>query len=159
MTKLTVERLLSILSGVLFIVFVGLLWVNNPISISTEKLVQIDADEACVLQNGYCEMELSENQRVKFKIDPAAIPVITPLTLSVEVMNLNADSVIVDFAGVDMDMGYNRNQLQRLEQEHFQGRGMLPVCVRSKMEWLATVTINSGDTVYRLPFRFWTKSK
>jgi hypothetical protein len=86
--------------------------------------------------------------------------------------------VEVDFAGFDMDMGYNRVALRPvgspIDQEADQaadqiesqfgrqsgtytGSGMLPICVRDRMTWEARVLIYLSDGILDAPFRFETK--
>jgi hypothetical protein len=64
--------------------------------------------------------------------------------------------VEIDFAGVDMDMGYNRPLLQEATDGVFKGEATLPVCVTGRMTWQATVLVEIGRTRIAVPFRFVT---
>ena len=64
--------------------------------------------------------------------------------------------VVIDFSGVDMDMGYNRPLLQEATDGVFKGEATLPVCVTGRMTWQATVLVETGRTRIAVPFRFVT---
>ncbi|HJV06304.1 MAG TPA: hypothetical protein VJ642_03165 [Chromobacteriaceae bacterium] len=55
----------------------------------------------------------------------------------------------VEFAMVDMDMGFNRYRFVA-DGAAWQARVTLPVCVTGSRRWLATFHI--GEHIYRLPF-------
>ena len=66
-----------------------------------------------------------------------------------------ASQVEVDFAGVDMKMGYNRPLLAAAKEAGtFVGQGNLPVCITGTMIWQATVLVGSGGKNIAVPFRF-----
>lgn len=64
--------------------------------------------------------------------------------------------VDVDFAGTAMEMGYNRQQLQRQagSSDRFSATASLAVCVTGSMEWQATLLVDTGKAVIAVPFRF-----
>jgi hypothetical protein len=96
---------------------------------------------------------------VTFTIAPRPIPLVEPLSIKVETNIPAIRAVDVDFSGVDMNMGYNRFRLKPLGDGRYEGEGMLPVCVRSRMSWEAKVMLTMADTVYVAPFRFDTISR
>jgi len=77
-----------------------------------------------------------------------------PLDMVVEIEGGHADKVAVDFAGVDMSMGFNRTTLQAVDTTRHAGRTTLPVCVTGRMLWQATVLVETGRTRVAVPFRF-----
>ena len=62
----------------------------------------------------------------------------------------------VDFTGIGMDMGYNRPTLEPITKTQFKGKAILPVCVRSKMDWEAKVLLQTERGLIMAPFRFFT---
>jgi hypothetical protein len=62
--------------------------------------------------------------------------------------------VPVDFAGVSMNMGFNRPALAQAGPGRFAGQAVLPVCVTGRMTWQATVLIDAGSRRIAVPFRF-----
>ena len=60
----------------------------------------------------------------------------------------------MDFAGVSMNMGYNRPRLERTAPGRWEGEGMLSVCIRERMDWEARVLLYLPGKVLAVPFRF-----
>jgi hypothetical protein len=120
-------------------------------------LVEVaDPDPTCDLHAGPCEVRFPAGSSVRFAIEPQSIPVVTPLRLAVRIEGLDARRVEVDFAGVDMNMGYNRVALQQIDAGHYEGQGTLPVCVRDRMDWEARVLVHTPEGILAAPFRFAT---
>jgi len=108
----------------------------------------------CDLAQGPCSVTLPGGGRVEIAISPTPIPALKPLRLLAVVSGADVQKIEIDFAGVDMKMGYNRPQLENLGEGRFAGQGNLPVCITGKMPWEATVLIEAGRTVIAAPFRF-----
>jgi hypothetical protein len=113
-------------------------------------------DPGCRLSQGPCTATFAEGGTVTLAIAPPGIPVVAPLTLRVDLAGLQALGVEVDFAGVDMNMGYNRVGLEPAGEGRYQGKGMLPVCVRDRMTWEAKVLVQTRAGLMVAPFRFET---
>ncbi|AGA90775.1 hypothetical protein Thimo_2014 [Thioflavicoccus mobilis 8321] len=113
-------------------------------------------DPRCDLRAGPCTARFPGGGTVRLAIAPPAIPVARPLTLRVESAGLAPRAVEVDFSGTDMDMGFNRVSLSRTPSGVYEGRAMLPVCVRAQMEWEAKVMLHMPDGLWVAPFRFET---
>jgi hypothetical protein len=109
---------------------------------------------ACNLNTGPCSINLPDGGKVEVAIDPRPIPALKPLRLLAIANGARIEKIEIDFAGVDMKMGYNRPQLESLGDGRFAGQGSLPVCITGKMPWEATVLIEIGRTVIAAPFRF-----
>lgn len=116
----------------------------------------IPADPTCDLRAGPCITRLDKYSSVSFAIEPREIPLVKPLQLQVNLSDLDATQVEVDFSGVDMNMGFNRFRLERTGDGVFRGNGMLPICVRDAMEWEAKVLITTREEVVAAAYRFVT---
>jgi hypothetical protein len=114
-------------------------------------------DPSCDLRAGPCDARFAGGGSVRLAIEPRSIPVVTPLRLSVKTTGLDVRAVEVDFAGVDMNMGYNRAVLDSVGPGLYEGQGTLPVCVRARMEWEARVLVHTADGISAAPFRFETR--
>jgi len=116
-------------------------------------------DPSCDLRRGPCTSSLPNRPaRIRFAVEPRSLPAAQPLRLSVSIEGVDASEVAVDFAGVDMNMGFNRATLEQVAPGRFEGGGMLPVCVRSRMTWEARVLARTADGLVAAPFRFDTVS-
>ncbi len=110
----------------------------------------------CDLRAGPCQTRFPDGRVVSFGIEPRAIPIVAPLRLDVEVDGFDPTAVEVDFVAVDMNMGFNRVLLQETRAGRYEGQGMLPVCVRTRMSWEARVLIHTAEGILAAPFRFET---
>ncbi|MBV2122881.1 MAG: hypothetical protein KUF74_15665 [Candidatus Thiodiazotropha sp. (ex Ctena orbiculata)] len=113
-------------------------------------------DPSCDLRKAPCRSSINNEVEVGFSIEPREIPLVKPLKLAVEIAGVEVDRVEVDFAGVDMNMGYNRVVLQPVAEGQFEGEGMIPVCVMDSMEWEAKVLITTKQGLLSAPYRFVT---
>lgn len=116
-------------------------------------------DPSCDLRSGPCQVRFDDGSEARLGIEPRTIPVARPLTLTVSVHRLDVDGVEVDFAGTDMDMGFNRVALIRQGTDLFRGEAMLPLCVRQRMQWEAKVILHTPEGRWIAPFRFETRQR
>lgn len=116
-------------------------------------------DPACDLRQAICESQLPSGASVRFGLEPRTIPLLQPIRIDVEVRGMNTLGVEVDFAGVDMNMGYNRPALSSQGGGHFTGEVTIPVCVRNRMDWEAKVLVRTTAGLVAAPFRFSTFKK
>jgi len=123
----------------------------NPAVVATAPL-----DPSCDLRRGPCTGTLPNGATVRFALEPRTLPLLEPIAIDVRVEGLRALGVEVDFAGVDMNMGYNRPRLAGEGEGHFVGKAVLPVCVRYRMDWEARVLVRTADGLMAAPFRFST---
>lgn len=108
----------------------------------------------CDLRAGPCTARFASGGSVRFAISPRDIPALKPLRLDVEVEGLVPARVEVDFAGADMNMGFNRVSLGPRGTGRYQGVGILPICVRHRMTWVAKVLLQTERGYLVAPFRF-----
>ncbi|MCP3669588.1 MAG: hypothetical protein GY814_04005 [Gammaproteobacteria bacterium] len=124
--------------------------------LNPELVVVAPLDSECDLRAGPCVGLLPGGGEISFSIEPKEIPLVVPLRLGVELKGLFAHNVEVDFIGIGMQMGFNRSQLRAEGSGRFSGKGVLPVCIRSAMEWEARVMVHTDKGVMAAPFRFIT---
>jgi hypothetical protein len=108
----------------------------------------------CDLNVQACAAELPGGGRIELSITPRPIPVVSPLRVSAQLVGASADALEIDFAGVSMDMGYQRQRLVADGRGGFSGEAMLPVCVTGRMSWQATLLIDRDARRIAVPFRF-----
>lgn len=112
----------------------------------------------CDLAKQSCVATLPDGGQLEFSIAPRPILPLKPLTLQAKVKDTEVRKLEVDLVGTDMKMGYNRPEL-RGGNGQFSGQASLPVCITGKMEWDATVLIDTGKSLIAVPFRFATHSE
>ena len=124
----------------------------------------------CDLRRTACSVRFESGGSVQLDIQPRGIPVLQPLQIQVRLDGLPTPRrVELDFAGFDMDMGYNRVVLHADARPdgqpgqpaggyggRYSGSGMLPICVRDLMAWEARVLLYLPDGILAAPFRFET---
>lgn len=120
----------------------------------------------CDLRRSACAVSFESGGTVQLDIQPRGIPVVQPLAVEVELSALAPpERVELDFAGFDMDMGYNRVPLHPANPAAadgspprllYRGSAMLPICVRDRMTWEARVLLHRADGIQAAPFRFET---
>lgn len=115
----------------------------------------------CPLAERACVAILPDGGQVELSIEPRPIPLLKPLRLQATFSGTEARKVEVDFAGTQMQMGYNRPQLNREigRNDRFSGQATLPVCSTGTMEWRATVLVDTGKTIVAVPFGFMTGNR
>lgn len=111
-------------------------------------------DAGCDLHRQACGATLPDGGRLQLSIAPRPIPMVKPLDVEVQVSGIEPDKVEVDFAGVAMNMGYNRPQLAAAGAGRYAGSASLPVCITGSMAWQATVLVSAGRKKISVPFRF-----
>ena len=123
-------------------------------------IVQAEPQPDCDLQTSVCQVNIPGGGEVSLYIEPRPIPLVTQLDLNVKIKDLKAEAVSVDFQGTTMNMGPNSVVLnsKSVSDEHssFQGKGMLPVCIRNSMEWKAQVFVQTQEGIVVAPFIFVT---
>jgi len=80
-----------------------------------------------------------------------------PLTASVQLDQLVADTLILDLQGVDMFMGVNQYPLTRTTEGRFQTQLQLPVCTTGRMQWRARLLLQRGGQQEFVDFTFWAQ--
>ncbi|MGE5152592.1 MAG: hypothetical protein ACM3ST_01130 [Bdellovibrio bacteriovorus] len=125
--------------------------------LNPKPVLSAPLDPGCDLRLGPCRARFPGGGELTFEIRPSTLPVLVPLTLKVAVDGLEASAAEVDFAGVDMNMGFNRVALRPVGGGRFEGEGMLPTCVRDRMSWEAKVLVQSRAGLAAAPFRFETR--
>jgi hypothetical protein len=149
-----IARLSWVIAGLLVTVAVVTLVLKAWPLIHPKAVEQAPLNPACDLRQGPCTVAFSGGGAVMLAIEPREIPPMRPLRFAVTLRDLDSDAVELDFAGVDMNMGYNRVSLRADGTGSYLGEGMLPVCVRDRMRWEARVLIETPSGLMVAPFQF-----
>lgn len=120
--------------------------------------VTVHPDPTCDLHRQACAVRLPAGGSVELAMGSHPIPLVKPFEILVSTVGVSPSRVEIDFAGVDMGMGYNRPVLTARGEGRFMTEAMLPVCVTGQMLWQATLLIETGSERIAIPFRFVTGS-
>jgi len=108
----------------------------------------------CDLGRTPCIVTLPDGETVEMAIEPRPVPAMKPLRITAQAHGDDVRAVAIDFAGVDMKMGFNRPQLTPAGNGRFETTTSLPICTTGTMHWQATVIIETRRARVAVPFRF-----
>ncbi len=114
----------------------------------------VEPAAGCDLHKQACHADLPGGGHVELSITPHPIPVVQPLKVSAIVSGVAADTLEIDFAGVSMNMGFNRKTLVAGSDGRHTADAMLPVCVTGRMAWRATLVVETRRQRIAIPFLF-----
>lgn len=104
----------------------------------------------CQLDKQVCHLSLNSDQSIRLEISPRPIPLVKPLTVSVNLDGLpQVDFAQLEIEGVNMFMGLQIVPLKAINQDRLTGEFSLPICSTQHMEWKATLVIRQGNQQYR----------
>lgn len=109
--------------------------------------------EGCAPFEGQC-IGKKGDQTITVDLGNKAIESITEIPIRVHLDNMTADSLIVDFEGLEMYMGVIRTQLLPNSRGVYQGTIILPECGTGKMLWRARAIIDNGTSKEGIKFDF-----
>lgn len=112
-------------------------------------------ESGCELRQGACRAPLGEEGSLTLDLGADGnIRALEILPVTVVLEGIEAESVVVDFIGRDMDMGLHRYPLVRQADGAFRGEGQVPVCTETVMPWRARVIVTSGERRLGSGFNF-----
>ncbi len=150
----TFDRGLWLIAGLLFLALVAVVIYKFQPLLNPELAAVAPLDPNCDLRVAPCTGRFPDGTEISFNIAPRSIPLVQPLRLEAVVKGVSAHDVQVDFVGLNMEMGFNRSQLKGEGDGIFSGSGVLPVCIRTHMEWEARVMVWTEQGIIAAPFRF-----
>ena len=113
---------------------------------------------SCDLQRGPCSAALPGGGRITLTFEPRPVKPMTEFRFRLVAEGVSEKAIkkaALSFTGVGMNMGLNRFALKR-DNGAFVGKGILPVCVRNRMDWEVQARITTEKGVFAAPFRFTT---
>lgn len=111
------------------------------------------ATQGCAPFQGQCIGQKGD-KTITVDLGNEAIESMTEIPIRVRLDNMTADSLIVDFEGLEMYMGVVRTQLIANAPGVYQGTITLPECGTGKMLWRARAIINNGTSSEGIKFDF-----
>jgi len=117
-------------------------------------VVTLPAAQGCMIEQAACRADLAAGVAMEFSLAPRPLTAAAPLEIRVRIEGLEATNVRASFRGVAMSMGMHEVDLAPLADGSYLARTALPVCVSGRMQWEATIEIDTGARIFRQPFRF-----
>lgn len=143
--------ILSVLFIISIIVLLSLLHKEHS-DMDARKVIEIPV-ENCHPQHQKCEI-LSGDFKFNLLIDKN-VYYLKPFNIhfwSENNTNHNIESILLNFKMQDMDMGINRIRLKKLNTQNgeitWSGKGLLPVCVTGRADWISEVEILTKQNKY-----------
>ena len=148
------KKILIDLIGLLLIALVVVVGYKLSPLLLPKADVTVQPDPACDLQARACLATLPSGGTVELAMGTRPIPLVKPFAVEVRTSGFTPSRVEVDFAGIDMNMGFNRPQLEARGDGRHVGEATLPVCITGRMDWQATVLVEAGSERIAIPWRF-----
>lgn len=98
----------------------------------------------CDLATTTCHADLGIGAQLWLTLGEEPVP-LEPLDIAVRLQGIEAERVIVEFIGRNMNMGINRFVLSDHGNGHFKGRGQLGICSEDVMPWRAQVLVETEN--------------
>ncbi len=136
------------------------LWYLTSYSLRGSDDVSWFPEEAgCELTQGACQASLGGDGSLTLDLGAdGKIRALEILPMTVVLEGVEAESVVVDFIGRDMDMGLHRYPLVREGDGTFRGEGQIPICTQTVMPWRARVIVTRGERRLGSGFNFEVES-
>lgn len=100
----------------------------------------------CELSAGPCLAELGSERRLALDLGVRGeVRALQRMPLEVTLEGVDAERVVVDFVGRDMEMGLHRYPLSADADGRYRGEGQIPICTEAIMPWRARVIIETAD--------------
>lgn len=150
------KKLLIDLIGVLLILLVVVVGYKLSPMLLPRADVTVQPEAGCDLQRQSCPAVLPGGGKLALEMGTHPIPLVKPFEVRIKVEDFVPGRVEIDFAGIEMNMGYNRLQLAPRGDGSYVAEATLPVCITGQMAWQATVLVESGSERIAIPYRFIT---
>ena len=144
---------LAIVLAIAVLVAVG--YKFSPLLLAKSDLT-VTPPADCDLNQRACVVSLPEGGKLELGFSAQPVPVMKSFQIAAAISGIEADAVEIDFAGADMNMGYNRKTLTASPDApgRFVGDALIPVCTTGRMRWQATLLIQTRRQRIAVPFLF-----
>ncbi len=117
----------------------------------------VDPNPPCDLRDRTCTVVLNKNQKVSLNISPKGIPLMKPLSFTVEAKGVQTNTLEIKIYAINMEMGTHKLTLRRTKGDRFEGKQILPTCIVGGMIWNADIRSSSFKDNKGVRFTFKTK--
>ncbi len=122
---------------------------QNHTGLSTKEL----SYQPCDLSNkNTCSAQLNGSEvNVAFLQAPSSL---SPFEIVVEVGDLNAEQVILDFRMEGMDMGINKYNMKKKDNGRWVTQAVLPVCSLGRNDWIVELQVVNDNILWTAEYSF-----
>jgi hypothetical protein len=107
----------------------------------------------CVLNSGVCKATLQDESILSAQVSPKEIFALQQV--SVNVQNNNADSIKLVVSGINMDMGTHEFNMQKMPNNTFEAKILLPSC-SIDMHWDVKIITSKPNGEFGVSFGLWS---
>lgn len=101
-----------------------------------------EIEDHCFMSTQPCEQDT-----VTMTLDTDNAQPLIPATITVDWEGAQADTLMLDLKGVEMEMGTVKYVLKPVKGNRFQAEIILPICTSHEMTWIGTLT-DGNKTVF-----------
>lgn len=147
-------RFLAPLTLVLVAGLTAYLGVRSLLPVVPERVGGFVTQPGCDLGRGACAVVFPGYGTLALDLGPRPLAANAPLAATLSVQGTQPDRVVLELAGVDMDMGTWTFPLEPSGDGVFAGSLTLPACVRRRMRWRVDVQATAGGYLYATALDF-----
>lgn len=111
-------------------------------------------EDGCSLHERPCSAPIPDGGRVILGIEPRPLGYGQPWRLTVKLEEAAADTVGVDFTGLDVPTSFNRIALEPAKDGGFVGEATLPMCAFEPIDWQVSLLLGAGEKSRTVSFAF-----
>ena len=123
--------------------------------LDSTKVNKIGSVKNCIPANDVCDVEFN-GKIIGFHL-PNDVAYLQDFPVEIHLKGFDKQKikkVQVDFLMPRMNMGINRIQLEKQNEQIWSGTAKLAVCLSGRADWLAKVIINLDGKIYQADFLF-----
>jgi hypothetical protein len=138
-----------------FIIVLIILFIYQVILIFFKKkeIILLKASKPCRIQKEICEVDLPSSKKLYVELIPRPLKMGQPGELTVKLEDEDFVPKFVNFDSLDMDMGYNLFNFQKVEDRVYKANFSLSICTEEVMKWKGLILLEDGQK-YGVEFFF-----
>ncbi len=149
-TPLKEEILKKIL--IFLVVFTALSYiVFNKSKTVEESIIHVSN---CSIMQDTCHVKINELSSLSFDASPKGLPPTKVATVTVQLNNIQANKIEVLFTGVELNYSSPKIDLNKINNQIFNGRVFLSLCTLQKTNWVANMTVYTDTHIWKIAFPF-----
>ena len=110
----------------------------------------------CQISESPCSVFIGENRSLTIDVLPRGIVPTKIMDINVNLKGFNADKVLINFEGIEIDHNLPAYRFDETSSGHFNTKGLITFCTLDTMHWWANLVIFSGNESWKVSFPFET---